>query len=148
MRSEFISSDSPTQSDSATSERSTAQTSRAATGSSREVSPARIFPSLVRALGWRVADQDYGSSMPASLASYDLDTRSWRTSERYLFEDLTQFWDRLPKSGTMRNGKIYAPPMSAPHEGNGSGLWPTPTVQDGNGRTDSISATDRLFRAY
>jgi len=92
------------------------------------VSHARIFPSLVRALGWRVLDPASGSSTQGSLASYDHATRSWRTSELYLFEDLTQFWDRLPKSGTMRNGKIYAPPMSErPTEGNESGLLPTLT---------------------
>jgi hypothetical protein len=95
------------------------------------VSHARIFPSLVRALGWRVADQDYGTSTPVSLASYDHATQSWRTSERYLFEDLTQFWDRLPKSGMMRNGKIYALPMSErPTEGSDCGLWPTPKASD------------------
>jgi len=39
----------------------------------------------------------------------------------------------LPKSGMMRNGKIYALPMSErPTGGNVSGLWPTPTRFDYN----------------
>lgn len=127
MQSEFISSDSPAPFRSEISEISEAQTFPPETGSSRAVSPARIFPSLVKALGWRVADQDFGTSMPASLASYDRDTRLWKTSERLLFEDSTPCLDRLPKSGMMRSGKIYAPPMSErPTVGKESGLLPTP----------------------
>ncbi len=101
-------------------------------GSSQADFHARIFPSLVKELGWTVADQDYGLSMPASLASYDRATRSWRTSERSLFEDLTPSLDRLPKSGMMRNGKIYALPMSErPTGAKESGLWRTPCATDG-----------------
>ncbi len=111
-------------------------TSREATcppenGQSQAVFPARIFPSLVKALGWMVADQDYGSSMPESLASYDLDSQSWKTSALSLFGDSIEFSGALPKSGMMRNGKIYALPMSArPIDGNESGLLPTPTKSD------------------
>ena len=119
------------------------------------VSHARIFPSLVRALGWKVNDQDSGLNTPGSLASYDLDTRSWRTSERSLFEDLTPFWDRLPKSGMMRNGKIYALPMSErPIDASESGLLPTPKAtvsgpdfaranRGGSGGDDLVTAIAR-----
>lgn len=131
MRSEFISNDFQTLNRLATSEASEEVTCQAAIGSSRADFHAKIFPSLVKELGWLVSDQDSGMNTLALLASYDRDTRSWRTSELYLFEDLTPSWDRLPKSGTMRNGKIYAPQMSArPTEESGSGLWRTPAAHD------------------
>lgn len=129
MQPESITLASPTPNPSAISELSEAPIYREVTGSSRAVSPARIFPSLVRALGWRVSDPGSGTSTPALLASYDPDSRSWKTSELSLFEDSTKFSGALPRSGTMRNGRIYAPPMSErPISVNGSGLLPTPTA--------------------
>lgn len=105
--------------------------SRKETGLLRAVSRARIFPSLVKELGWLVNDQDCGTSMPASLSSYDRDTQSWRTLELSLFEDSTPSLDRLPKSGMMRNGKIYALPMSERRtDGKESGLWRTPAAHE------------------
>jgi len=78
-----------------------------------------------------VQDQDSGSSTPVSLASYDLDTQSWRTSERLLTGDLIEFSGALPKSGTMRNGRIYAlPTWERRIAANEYGLWPTPSVND------------------
>lgn len=110
-------------------EASEAQTCPEANGSSRAVFPARIFPSLVKALGWRVSDPASGTSTPELLASYDPDSQSWKTSELSLFGDSIPYSGALPKSGMMRSGRIYAPPMSErPTEGNGSGLWRTPTL--------------------
>ena len=104
------------------------------TGSSLGVSPARIFPSLVKALGWRVQDPASGTNTPALLASYDPNSQSWRTSELSLFGDSILYSGALPRSGTMRNGRIYAPPMSErPTEGKGSGLWATPAAADSVG---------------
>jgi hypothetical protein len=117
----------------AISARSEAPTSPKETGSSRAVSPARIFPSLVKALGFRVSAPASGTSTPELLASYDPATRSWKTSGLSLFEGLIAYSGALPRSGTMRNGKIYAPPMSErPTEGKGSGLWRTPCATDGD----------------
>ena len=116
----------------AISEPSEAQTFPPETGSSREDSRAKIFPSLVKALGFRVSDPASGTNTPELLASYDPDTRSWKTSALSLFGDSIPYSGALPRSGTMRNGRIYAPPMSErPTEGNGSGLWPTSTLYDG-----------------
>lgn len=95
------------------------------------VSHARIFPSLVKALGWRVPGPASGSSTPASLASYDRATRSWKTSERLLAGGLMPYSGALPKSGTMRNGRIYEPQMSERHiPARDYGLLPTPTARD------------------
>lgn len=127
----FISSDSLTPSDSETSVASEARTSPPETGSSPGDSRARIFSLLVKGLGWRVPAPGSGSSTPASLASYDRDTRSWKTSELLLDGGSMPYSGALPKSGTMRNGRIYAPPMSErPTGGKESGLWPTPRAQD------------------
>jgi hypothetical protein len=91
--------------------------------------PARIFPSLVKALGFRVSEAAFGMSTPGLLASYDRDTQSWKTSELSLFGDSIEYSGRWPRSGTMRSGKIYAPPMSErPTVGKESGLWRTPTL--------------------
>jgi len=124
-------------------------TSREATcppenGQLQAVSPVRIFPSLVKALGWMVADQDYGSSMPESLASYDLDSQSWKTSALSLFGDSIEFSGALPKSGMMRNGKIYALPMSArPIVENESGLWPTPLASEWKDARPSLASREK-----
>ncbi len=127
MPSRPMPSDSPIQCPSETSDKLEETLCRGATGSSQVVSPARIFPSLVKALGWRVSDPAYGTNMPASLASYDRATQSWRTSELSLFEGSIPYSGALPRSGTMRSGKIYAPPMlERPTAENESGLWRTP----------------------
>jgi hypothetical protein len=147
MQSEFINSDSPKPFRSETSETSEAQTYRQETGSSRAVSRARIFPSLVKALGWRVNDRDCGTNTPASLASYDRDTQSWRTSELSLFEGSIAYSGALPKSIMMRNAKIYALPMSErPTDGNACGSLPTP--QKGEGKIIKECKAGSVWRQY
>lgn len=49
-----------------------------------------------------------GLSLRESLASYDPDTRSWRTSQITLLSDLEQFSETWPNSGMMRSGTCYA----------------------------------------
>jgi hypothetical protein len=111
---------------------SRATTCREAIGSSRAVFLARIFPSLVKALGFKGLDPDSGTSTPELLASYDRDSQSWKTSALSLFEGSIPYSGALPRSGTMRNGRIYAPPMSErPTDGNACGYLPTPCKSDG-----------------
>ncbi len=77
----------------------------------------------------RAHEADSGASMPEPLASYDPATSSWRTSQLSLDGGLTEFSETWPRSGTMRNGKCFPPPMSErPTSGNDSGLWPTPNA--------------------
>ena len=100
-------------------------------GSFQEVSPAKIFPLLVKGLGWTVNAQDYSLNILDSLMKYNPDTQSWKTSEQSLFEGSIKFSGRFPRSGMMRNGKIYALPMSERRiKGKGFGSWliPTPTA--------------------
>jgi hypothetical protein len=79
--------------------------------------------------------QDLGSgrNLPASFAFYDLDSSSWRTSQRSLFEVSTVFSGIWPRSGSMRSGKAFERQMSArPTDVSGCLSWPTPTARDGD----------------
>ncbi len=75
--------------------------------------------------------------MPKSfdwLATYDLGSSSWRTSQACLValvnnqgNGLAEFSGTWPASGMMRNGKTYRrQPWALPIAGSVSGLWPTP----------------------
>ena len=76
-------------------------------------------------------DQDFGVNMLDSLASYDRNTSSWKTSQRCFFEDYQTYSETWPRSGTMRNGIAYLLPTLAPLTvETESGLWPTPTAMD------------------
>jgi len=66
-------------------------------------------------------------SSPESLASWDRASLSWRTSQLCLLEGSTQYSERWPTSGTMRNGQLYARPTWVPRtDVSGSSSWPTP----------------------
>ncbi len=72
-----------------------------------------------------------GPSSPGSFASYDPDTRSWRTYQACLFEGLATFSETWPKQGTMRNGvcserTTWVPPIAESE----SSLWPTASARD------------------
>ena len=70
-------------------------------------------------------------------ATFDLDTRSWRTSQVSLILGTSAKSSlRWPKQGTMRDGLCSEQAMWAPHtDARDSGYWPTPTVQDSNKAT-------------
>ena len=78
----------------------------------------------------RVRAADYGQSTPDLLANFDLKSSSWRTSQRSLIEDWTEFSGTWPRSGLMRNGTAYRlPPLAPLTDAIASGSWPTPTVK-------------------
>lgn len=94
-------------------------------------SPARI--SALRALGvvWQVADRAYFSTSRDSLANFDRDSFSWKTSQLSLFGGLTEFsWSSL-RWGTIVDGRLFQPQRWEPStfENDGSYL-PTPTACD------------------
>ncbi len=106
-------------------------------GSSPEASPARISALPARGLDLKAHGRVYGMSIGDLLTSYDHDTQSWRTSELSLFGGLTEYSGRLPRSGMMRNGKIYEQKTWVRRtEGNGSGLLPTPVGAEGRNRRE------------
>ena len=70
-----------------------------------------------------------GLSLQGSYASYDPDTRLWRTYQGSLFGGLEMFSGTWPNSGTMRNGAVYQRPQWVPPISESeSSLWPTPTA--------------------
>lgn len=76
-----------------------------------------------------------GRKREIALASYDRDSRCWRTSQASLLNPISEpFSGSWPKSGTMRDGKIYRRPRWEPSiSGTGCGFWPTPTASNGTG---------------
>lgn len=91
---------------------------------------------LVRMSLWRVAERVLmaheaacGQNTPASLASFDRASCSWRTCQPSLAGDLTEFSEAWPRSGMMLNGIAYRLPTLVPDNfGIEFGLWPTPNA--------------------
>jgi hypothetical protein len=75
------------------------------------------------------------------LASFDPNSFSWKTSQHFLDEGLTEFSGTWPRSGMMQSGIAYQlPPLVPLTDEIASGLWPTPTV-NGNYNRKGASAT-------
>lgn len=82
------------------------------------------------------------SSLPASLASYDPASSSWKTSQRSLTGDSAEFSGPWPRSGMMHDGKSYRLPnavlgtngnassSSRPQPAGWERPFPTPTASD------------------
>jgi len=74
----------------------------------------------------------YGSTCTESLANYDPDTSSWRTSQLCLDGGWAEYSEPWPRSGMTRNGIAFQLPPSAPTtKGIGYGSLPTPAKRDG-----------------
>lgn len=73
----------------------------------------------------------FGGIMPDSLAKYDLNSSSWRTSQHCLVEGMETFSETWPRSGMMLSGTAYRLPTLAPAiSETGCGLWPSPQASD------------------
>ena len=107
--------------------------------SSAAASPARTFPTPASELVLRASVPACGANTPASLASYDRASSSWRTSQLCLDGDFQEFWETWPRSGMTRNGRAYALPTLAPRtDENESGYWPTPAGIAGDGHSSEL----------
>lgn len=72
-----------------------------------------------------------GRKCGASLAKWDRNTCSWKTSQGTLFSDSTQCLERLPTTGLMRAGQLYGlPAWELVIDGNECSSWPTPVKYD------------------
>jgi len=90
-------------------------------------------------------DEELGSTAkgPASgvkwrelFKRFDHASSSWRTHRCLFDEALPESSVILPRWGMMRNGALLERlTVGLPTNGIESGLWPTPTAQDANGRT-------------
>ena len=103
--------------------------------SSREDSLVRTSPQQADKQALRASEVDCGVKSPVLLASYNPDTRSWKTSQTSLVatadDGLDEFLETWPRSGMTRNGTAYQLPRLAPTTTEiGSGLWPTPTAHN------------------
>jgi hypothetical protein len=93
----------------------------------------RISPTPARAQASTGSARVFGASTPASFASFDPDTSSWRTSQLCLDGDLDEFSETWPRAGMTRNGTAYRLRPLAPligETGSGSSRIPTPTAGD------------------
>lgn len=96
-----------------------------------EDSLARIFHWQERARVSTETEAVFGGKCTESLATYDPDTQSWRTSQHSLIEDFQPFSEPFPKSGMMRNGRLYPRRRLVPRTlENVSSLWPTASSRD------------------
>jgi hypothetical protein len=76
-------------------------------------------------------EADSGQKWPESLAKYDRNSRSWRTAQCLLFEDLGESLETFPNWGMMHDGELWERTMLAlPTAGTESGLWATPSARD------------------
>jgi len=119
--------------------------------SSAAVSPARTSASQARAPDWPARGPGSGESSPDSFAFFDPSASSWRTSQLSLLGDSPTCSPTLPRSGSMRSGRLYErPTLERPTGGKGSswsrGEYPTPSATDygssNNGTRDGSTAYD------
>ena len=97
--------------------------------SSAAVSPAKTSASQAKALGSPVQGPVFGSRCTGSLARYDRDSCSWKTSQRCLDGGWQPYSATFPRSGMTRNGTLFLlPPLVHRTGEKGFGLWPTPTA--------------------
>jgi hypothetical protein len=98
---------------------------------------------------------DCGEKWPESLAKYDQDSRSWRTHQCLLFEDLTESLEIFPRWGMMRDGELWELSMSAHFTSEiefGSlptekeQLYPTPTCADAKNVGRNNSSQNNLHK--
>jgi hypothetical protein len=88
-----------------------------------------VLPDTVQA--FPAVDQDSGLKWQGLLGKYDHDTRSWKTAQCSLLEDLEQCLEIWPRWGLMRDGVSYQQQTLVRHTlERESGLWATPTTMD------------------
>lgn len=96
--------------------------------------------------GIRGGGQVSGLSMRASLANFDPNSSSWKTSQRSLIEEWTLFSETFPSSGMMRSGRLFPLAPWVRHTCDSAcSLWPTPTASM-DGRGFGIPLHDRTGR--
>jgi hypothetical protein len=80
---------------------------------------------------WMVSEAGYSLKSSDSLASFDPDSFSWKTSQQSLFGGFTEFlWSSL-RSGTIVGGRLYQPQRLDPRTFDSDGFYlPTPTASD------------------
>jgi hypothetical protein len=109
--------------------------------SSRAASRAKISAKPEKEPESKMAQEaDFGLSMPESFGSYDQSTSSWKTSHdscETVLDKSSVIW---PKSGMMRNGRVYQRPEWVPRIAEKeSSLLLTPIEMDGSGGVSTMA---------
>lgn len=115
--------------------------------SSAEGSPAKTSVTPARRRASRASSPACGPSSPASFASFDPASSSWRTWPLSETGDSQEFAGTWPRAGTMRNGTVSPlPPLVPLSSVTGCSLWPTVRATDGErgGRGDLLA----MLRGY
>ncbi len=92
-----------------------------------------------------------GSKWPESFATFDRALSSWKTRQRWLFEDLDVSLETWPRWGLMLHGECWERTMPALRiNANESGSWPTPQRVDykgacANSKTNQRSAAWKIW---
>ncbi len=95
--------------------------------SSAAVSPVKIFPMPGSGQDLNAKEAACFSRSFAWFDNSDRESLCWRTWQRCLLGGWTEFSDRWPRSGMIRNGIAYLlPPLVPRISGIGCSLWPTP----------------------
>jgi len=104
-----------------------------------------VLPALEKA--WQESEVGFFLKSSDSLAKFDLDSFSWKTSQLSLFEDSTELQWNLLRWGMIVDGQLYQPPQLEPITGEkDSSVLPTPTTVDSGSlfnRSASQNAADR-----
>ncbi len=99
--------------------------------SSAEDSLARTSQAQGGGLELKANEADSGQKWPESLAKYDRNSRSWRTAQCLLFEDLGESLETFPNWGMMHDGELWEQTMwEEITSGKGYGFWPTPVASE------------------
>ena len=107
---------------------------------STEVSHVRILALQEMEKAWKESEAVYSSRSSGSSARYDLDSSSWRTSQRLLFEEQNELLASFAAYGMTVDGVFYPLQMWERRTvGIGGGSWhiPTPTATDANNKRKS-----------
>lgn len=92
--------------------------------------------------------QDYGLKCGEQFGWLDLDTSSLKTVQLCLFEDLNKSYATFPKSGMMRNGKLYQTSLLDTHTREKDyTLLPTPTKSDHKATFANIEPLTRYLES-
>ena len=98
--------------------------------SSAEDSRAKTSQLLGGGLELKANEAGFGQKWPESLAKYDPNSRSWRTAQCLLFEDLGESLETFPNWGMMRGGECWAQTiLEQGIKGRGFGLLGTPLAR-------------------
>lgn len=104
--------------------------------SSRAGFHAKTLAKPVSEQAFTVTAAGCGVNISESFASYDPNSQSWKTSQRCLTGELSEFSGVWPTSGMTRNGMLLALTPSVPlNTENEFGFWHTPTTRDYKGQS-------------